>query len=45
MIKVLMNSVELFPNSRLYFANIDEISFDVDKIASSLIDDYSLTLN
>tara|TARA_B100001989_G_scaffold246573_1_gene217644 strand:- start:1389 stop:3665 length:2277 start_codon:yes stop_codon:yes gene_type:complete len=43
--KSTYNSVKLLPNSRLYFANIDEIFFDVDEMASSLIEDYSLTLN
>ena len=43
--KSTYNSVKLLPNSRLYFSNIDEIFYDVDKIASDLIDDYSLTLN
>ena len=43
--KSTYNSVKLLPNSRLYFSNINEIFYDVDKIASDLIDDYSLTLN
>ena len=43
--KSTYNSVKLLPNSRLYFANIDEIFFDVGEMALSLIDDYSLTLN
>ena len=43
--KSTYDSVKLLPNSRLYFSNIDEIFFDVDETASSLIDDYSLTLN
>ena len=43
--KSTYNSVKLLPNSRLYFANIDEIFFDVDEMASRLIEDYSLTLN
>ena len=38
-------SIELLPNSRLYFANIDERSFDVGDIALNLIDEYSLNLN
>ncbi len=38
-------SIELLPNSRLYFANIDQRNFDVDEIASNLIDEYALTLN
>ena len=45
MIKVRMILLSLLPNSRLYFSNIDEIFFDVDEMASSLIEDYSLTLN
>ena len=38
-------SIELLPNSRLYFANINERSFDVGVMASNLIEEYSLTLN
>ncbi len=38
-------SIELLPNSKLYFANIDERSFDVDEVTLNLIDEYSLTLN
>ncbi len=39
------NSIELLPNSRIYFANIDTRSFDVNKMSESLIKDYSLTIN
>ncbi len=38
-------SIELLPNSRLYFANIDDRSFDVDEVTLNLIDEFSLTLN
>ena len=38
-------SVELFSNSRLYFADINEMLFDVEEMALNLIDEYSLTLN
>ncbi len=38
-------SIELLPNSKLYFANIDERSFDVGRVTLNLIDEYSLTLN
>ena len=38
-------SIELLPNSRIYFANIDERSFDVGEVALNLIDEYSLNLN
>ena len=38
-------SIELLPNSRLYFANIDERTFDVGQLAENLIDEYSLNLN
>ena len=39
------NSIELLPNSRIYFANIDTRSFNVNKMSNSLIKDYSLTIN
>ena len=39
------NSIELLPNSRIYFANLDKRSFDVNKMSNSLIKDYSLTIN
>ena len=38
-------SIELLPNSKLYFANIDDRSFDVEEVTLNLIDEYSLTLN
>ncbi len=43
--KSTYQSVELLPNSKLYFANIDERSFSVGEEASRLIDEYSLTIN
>ena len=39
------NSIELLPNSRIFFANIDTKSFDVNEMSNSLIKDYSLTIN
>ena len=38
-------SVKLMPNSSLYFANINDRSFDVSETASNLIDTYALNLN
>tara|TARA_B100000963_G_scaffold361536_1_gene397522 strand:+ start:3429 stop:5687 length:2259 start_codon:yes stop_codon:yes gene_type:complete len=38
-------SIELLSNSRLYFANIDDRSFNVSELASDLIEEYSLILN
>jgi protein involved in polysaccharide export with SLBB domain len=38
-------SIELLPNSRVYFANINERLFDVSDIAKSKIADYELILN
>lgn len=35
----------LFPNSRVFFANIDNTSYPVDRLSKQKIDDYSLTLN
>lgn len=43
--KSTYESVELFSNSRLYFADINEMLFDVEEMALKLIDEYSLTLN
>jgi protein involved in polysaccharide export with SLBB domain len=37
-------SVELMPNSRVYFANIDTRSFDVSEMTKNLINDYELRL-
>ena len=38
-------SIKLLPNSVVYFANIDERTFDVSPMARSLIKDYELRLN
>ena len=41
-------SIELLPNSRLYFANINDRNFNVDNVdvtTLNLIDEYSLILN
>ena len=38
-------SIELLPNSSLYFANIDDRSFDVSETARDLIDSFSLEIN
>ncbi len=38
-------SIELLPNSKVYFANIDKKAFDVSEMAKSKIEDYALTLN
>ena len=38
-------SVELLPNSRIYFANIDTRSFDVSKTSRKLITEYELSLS
>ena len=38
-------SVELLPNSRIYFANIDTRSFDVSETSRKLITDYELRLS
>lgn len=43
--KSTYQSVELLPNSQLYFANINERSFDVGPVAKKLIGEYSLTIN
>ena len=43
--KSTYQSIELLPNSKLYFSNIEERAFPVGEIASNLIDEYSLTLN
>ncbi len=39
------NSIELLPNSRIYFANIDSRKFNVNELSRNKISDYSLTLN
>jgi len=39
------DSVELLPNSRIYFANIDERSFDVAETSRGLITEYELRLS
>ena len=38
-------SIELLPNSKVYFANIDKRLFDVSEMAKRKIADYELTLN
>jgi protein involved in polysaccharide export with SLBB domain len=38
-------SVELLPNSKVHFANIDKKAFDVSEMAKSKIEDYELKLN
>ena len=43
--KSTYQSVELLPNSQLYFANINDRSFDVGPDARKLIGEYSLTIN
>ena len=43
--KSTYQSIELLPNSRLYFANIEERAFNVGQMALNLIDEYSLNLN
>ncbi len=39
------NSIELLPNSRVYFANIDNRSFVANEITQDLIADYQIVLN
>jgi len=39
------NSIKLLPNSRIYFADLETRTFDVNTMSRSLINDYSLTLN
>ena len=43
--KSTYEEIDLLPNSRLYFANIEDRSFDVSAIASNFIDEYSLELD
>ena len=38
-------SIELLPNSNLFFANVNERSFEVGEEAINLIEEYSLTIN
>ena len=38
-------SIELLPNSNLFFANVNERSFEVGDEASNLIEEFSLTIN
>ena len=39
------SSIQLLPNSRIYFANINDLSFDVGELAKVKINDYSLNIN
>ena len=39
------NSIELLPNSKVYFANIDVRSFAASDMTKSLIEEYQLVLN
>ena len=43
--KSTYESINLLPNSRVYFANIDSRSFDVSNLSLSKIREYNLTLN
>jgi len=43
--KSTFQSIELLPNSKVHFANIDQKLFDVSDAAKSLVDDYTLTIN
>ena len=43
--KSTYQEIELLPNSVLYFANIEDRSFDVGETALDLINEYSLTIN
>ena len=43
--KSTYQSIELLPNAKIYFANIDERIFDVGELASVLISEYSLRIN
>jgi protein involved in polysaccharide export with SLBB domain len=38
-------SIELMPNSKVYFTNIDDRSFNVSEMTKKLINDYELRLN
>ena len=39
------NSIELLPNSKVYFANIDSRSFGVSELSKKMISDYQLVIN
>tara|TARA_B100000925_G_scaffold111426_1_gene82263 strand:- start:1074 stop:3347 length:2274 start_codon:yes stop_codon:yes gene_type:complete len=39
------SSIKLLPNSRIYFADLETRSFDVNAMSRSLIRDYSLVIN
>ena len=39
------NAVELLPNSKVYFANIDDRSFSASEMSKELMEDYQLILN
>jgi len=43
--KSTYQSIELLPNSKIFFANIDEREFEVGPMALNMIDEYSLVLN
>ncbi len=42
--KSTYESIKLLPNSKIFFANIDDQIFEVGSISSRLIDDYSLNI-
>ena len=39
------NSIELLPNSKVYFANIDDMTFIASDMTKSLVKEYELVLN
>ena len=39
------NSVELLPNSKVYFANIKDRSFEASEITKKLVEDFALVIN
>ena len=43
--KSTYQSIELLPNSKIFFANIDEREFEVGPMAQNKIDEFSLLLN
>ena len=43
--KSTYQSIKLLPNSKVYFANINQRSFSVSALSQNLINDYELTLN